>query len=82
MTPAEYGRKIAALAADFPPGSQVWHKANGTKGLVIGYEIRYEGNAFVIVDHGQRGPSAEYAMCLSIDRVVEGGDGEEWKESA
>lgn len=80
MSPADYGRILASLATDFPAGTRVWHRANGKTGLVIGWEIRYAGNAFVILDCGAQGPSAEYAMCLSLEKVIEGGDGEEWKE--
>jgi hypothetical protein len=81
MTPTEYGRTIAALVNDWPAGAMVWHRANGKRGLVIGWEIRHAGNTFVIVDYAA-GPMAEYPMCLSREPVAEGGDGEHWKTGA
>lgn len=82
MSAAEYGRIVADMAKGFPCGAKVWHRANGKRGVVIGYEVRYQGNSFVILDCGGAGPSAEYAMCLSLEPVPEPCAGDEWKESA
>jgi hypothetical protein len=80
MSPADYGRAVAAIATDFPAGAMVWHRSTAKRGLVIGYEVRHQGNSFVIVDYGA-GANADYPMCLSLEPVSSGGDGEQWKEA-
>lgn len=81
MSATEYGRIIADIAKGFPAGTKVFHRSNGKRGFVIGWDVRFSGNTYVIIDWGT-GVGAEYAMCLSLDPVPEGGDGELWKESA
>lgn len=81
MTLAPYTRLFAQLVMDWPPGTKVWHRASGKRGIVIGWEVREQGNCFVAIDYGA-GPGADYPLCLSRTPVAEGGDGEAWKEGA
>jgi hypothetical protein len=81
MKAQDYTRIFAQLVMDWAPGTKVWHRASGKRGLVIGWEVREQGNAFVVTDYGS-GACADYPLCLSLCPVPEGGDGESWKEGA
>lgn len=52
LEPGELGRRLVAVAEQFPCGSTVWHRANGTRGIVEEYAVDGQGCVMVVVTWG------------------------------
>lgn len=52
IPPNELGARVAAVAEEFPVGSTVWHRANGTRGVVEEYAVDGQGCIMVVIGWG------------------------------
>ena len=86
MSAAQLASRLRGVAEEWPCGVLVWHRATGTRGVVVEYTVDGAGCVMLMVCFD---PSAAWEKCLpcelSATRVrpdAEDGDGDEWKEGA
>lgn len=81
VEPAKLGKAIADLATKFPPGLLLWHRANGTRGLVAGYKVTADGQPRLVMDIG---PAQNYEesppVAWSATRIDP--DADDWQQDA
>lgn len=82
MTIEHITQLLKPLVAEWPMGELVWNRANGRRGVIVGYQVFADHTASLRVDYGGEGMHTEMPVMLSARPVSDGGDGEEWKEGA
>lgn len=71
---------ITNIILSYPPGKEVWHKANECKGIVQGYNMDDNGSVYIIIDYGHNISSQDMIVSLSDTPIGTPEDGEEWKK--
>lgn len=75
------------LIGTHPLGRVVWHRADGSRGLVVGYEITGSGTVLPLIAWSCH-PGTESTVAvieISLSRIISDdadADGEGWKEDA
>lgn len=72
---------LAKVSGEFRFGEVVWHRSNGTRGIVVGYKICCDGGVLVSVTWGGA-QDDNYPIELSLKKVSKDDDGDEWKETS
>lgn len=81
MTAKELAKRLESVAAEWPLGVVVWHRACGKRGVLVEYSIDALGCIMLVVSWGaDRSWDKCVPSCLSASRVSDGCDGEEWKD--
>lgn len=69
------------IISEFPPGSIVYHRATGKKGVITEYSIDGQQSVAITVafDHANNSMRC-YPYELTGNKPLDDDDGEEWKE--
>ena len=63
------------------PGMRVWHRSSAKRGVVTGYLVCADASILLQVAYGDSTFNV-YPLELSVTRVTEDDEAEEWKEQA
>lgn len=68
--------RLEAVAAEYPPGCVLYHRGNGQRMVVIGYNVDVLGCVMIECDSGT-GWSKQFPCAMTTTKPGE--DGDEWK---
>lgn len=71
-------KRLGKLMTQFPEGTIVWHRADGRRALVYGWELFGNGEVLLRVDFGRGNVSSEMPLAVSRSKLHLD-EGEEWK---
>ncbi len=81
MTLEQITQLLKPVVAEWPLGAVVYHRANGSRGVLVEYVVAADGQVRLMVAFGPHGN--EFAKCctmeLTASKPASGDDGEEWK---
>lgn len=77
ISDAQLIKHLEGLMHNFPRGQYVWHRADGRRGIVMGYLI-IGWSVLVRVSYGEA-ETNEVPIVLSATKVLAASEGEEWQ---
>jgi hypothetical protein len=80
MTAKRLASRIYKLMIQFPPGTVLYHRATGKRGVVVEYCIDAGGCVMVQCDYGNEGWRKELPVSMSRTKLHLD-EGEDWKNS-
>lgn len=80
MTTDQTLQRIRPIIDEWPMGTLVWHRASGTRGVVVEYLIDANGGVNLGIDYGKGAWDKETPASLSGTRILPDVEGDEWKQ--
>lgn len=72
-------KQFANIMHNFPLGSYIWHRADGRRGVIIGYLI-LGYSVLIRVSYGAE-ETNEVPLVLSSGKITAADSGEEWQQT-